>query len=359
MSERRNIVRDERGAVLLVGLFAAVFLFGAAYFVLGIGDAVEHRETMQDAADTGAYASAVLHARAMNLVAMLNLVKLSVAAAVASLLAVIAGASKTIAWIKSTPGGLAALGAALPLLTATHARALADYSSIRGDTEAVLRAADRAQRTLAERLPEIASTQAGQSAAAYGAPVTRGFSAPRPLPIELGKPLGLCQRALPHARPPALAPFDKVAPERARDRARSEAEAALQPSCLGLGVAAMALESGASLGGDRFQLRYFVLGGSPSARGERGIEVATWRKGDPASDGSLAFAQAEYYYDGEGEVAQKAADGLWSLGWRARFRRFRSPDLAAEMAAACRQADDAPCGDVLSATDELAERMAH
>ncbi len=115
---RRALARDERGAVLLVGIFAAVFLFGAAWFVLGTGDAIEHRETMQDAADSGAQSVAVLHARAMNMVALLNLTKLTVAATVTSALAAVVGASKTIAWIKSSPALLAALGAALPLLAA-------------------------------------------------------------------------------------------------------------------------------------------------------------------------------------------------------------------------------------------------
>lgn len=358
MTGHRDIARDQRGSVLLVGLFAAVFLFGAAYFVLGIGDAIHHRETMQDSADTGAYASAVLHARAMNLMALLNMVKVSVAATVASLLAVMIGASKTIAWIKTGPGGVA-LAAALPLLAAVHARNLADYEAIRGDADAVLRASDRAQRTLRERLPEVAAAQAGQAAAAYGWPVTRGFATPRPLPVRLGEPLALCERAVPQARPRTLAAFDEVVPERARQHARGEAENALMPSCLGLGVSAMELEPGTALGGERLQLRYFVLGGPPDERGESGIEVATWRPDkNRTDDGALAFAQAEYYFDGEGEAAQEQAEGLWTLGWRARFRRFRSPDLAGDIGAACRQGN-APCGQAVTATDELAERIAH
>jgi hypothetical protein len=355
-----SLARDERGAVMIVGLFAAMFLFGAAWFVLGVGDAVTHRETMQDAADSGAYFSAVLHARAMNLIALLNLVKLSVAATLTSLLAVIVGASKTIAWINSSPANLAAFGAALPLLTAIHASTLADLQSIRGDADAVLRASDRAQRALVDRLPEVAATQAREAAVAYGSPVSNGFATPRPMPVRLGEPLELCQRAVPPMREPALSAFDNVSPEPARQRARTETDTAMMPSCLGLGVAGMELEEGVQLGGEQLQLRYFSLGGPPVERGEAGVEIATWGRvqQNRSTDGGVAVAQAEYYFDGQGQAAQEQAQGLWELGWRARFRRVRSQDLAGEMTTACSQAT-APCGETGTANTDIAERVAH
>jgi hypothetical protein len=358
---RRTLARDERGAVLLVGIFAAVFLFGAAWFVLGTGDAIEHRETMQDAADSGAQSVAVLHARAMNMVSLLNLSKLTVAATVTSALAAVVGATKTIAWINSSPALLAALGSALPLLAAVEARATADLASMRGDADAVIRAADRAQETLRTRLPELAAAQANRTAVAYGPPVERGSLQPRPLPIRRGEPLELCQRALPLARPPALSRFDQVSPEPARQHARVETEAALLPTCLSLNVAAMELEPNTRLGGERLQLRYFALGAPPPEHGESGIRVATWNRTpeEAAQSGGLAFAQAEYYLDAEGAEAQQLADELYTLGWRARFRRFRPPSIEAEIAAACDQGGAAACGTGASAPAELAARVAH
>jgi hypothetical protein len=352
-----SLRRDERGAVLLVGVFAAVMLFGAAYFVLGVGDSIQHRETMQDSADTGAYTVAVLNARAMNLVVLLNLTKLSVAATVTTLLAVMAGATKTIAFISSL-GPTSPLIAAIPLLTAINTQTLAQYESIRNDADSALRAADRAQLALAERMPEIAAAQASRAVLAYGPPVARGTSIPRPLPIRRGAPTTLCKEAMPLATPPALGAFDEVAPEPAKQHARGETALALMPSCLSLGAAAMELEPGTDLGGERLQNRYYVTGGAAPTRGEKGVEIATWDRGaDQADDGALGFAQAEYYFDGEGAAAQKQADELWTLGWRARFRRFRSPNLTGELASACRASG--PCGAALKSPADLAGKVAH
>lgn len=356
----RDLARDERGTILVAGVFAAAFLFGTVYFVLGVGDAVEHREVMQDAADSGAYTLAVLHARAMNLVALLNMVKLSIAATITSLLAVAIGATKTIAWITASQARLAALGAAIPLLTAVGARAAADQTAIRADTEAVLRAADRAQETLRQRLPEIAEAQAGRAAVAFGPPVEGGAATTQPLPIRRGEPLALCTRALPFAQPQAVKAFDNVQPEPARLKAVAEAEQALLPSCLSLGIAAMELEPNTALGGERLQLRYYVLGGEQSVRGQQGVEVATWgRSRGPIDGGALSFAQAEYYFDGEGAEAQEQANELFTVGWRARFRRFRSPNLAGEVAAACRQSGAARCAENSPPLAEVAESVTH
>jgi hypothetical protein len=352
-----NLRRDERGAVLLVGVVAAVLLFGAAYFVLGVGDSIQHRETMQDSADTGAYTVAVLNARAMNLVVLLNLTKLSVAATVTTLLAVMAGATKTIAFISSL-GPTSPLIAAIPMLTAINTQTLAQYESIRSDADSALRAADRAQLALAQRMPEIAAAQASRAVLAYGPPVQSGTSIPRPLPIRRGQPATLCAKAMPLATPPALGAFDPVAPEPAKQHARGETALALMPSCLSLGAAAMELEPGTDLGGERLQNRYYVTGGPAPTRGENGVEVGTFERGqDQADEGALGFAQAEYYFDGDGAAAQKQADELWTLGWRARFRRFRAPDLAGELSSAC-SASSGPCRAALQSPD-LAQKVAH
>jgi hypothetical protein len=67
-------LRDERGAILVIGLFMAVFLVGALYYMVGIAEAITHRERMQDAADAAAFSGATLHARGMNLIVLINLV---------------------------------------------------------------------------------------------------------------------------------------------------------------------------------------------------------------------------------------------------------------------------------------------
>lgn len=75
MLERlKNLRDDNRGAILMIGCFFAAFLVGALWYVAGVGNAALFRERMQDGADAAAFAAAVVHARGMNIIAMLNLI---------------------------------------------------------------------------------------------------------------------------------------------------------------------------------------------------------------------------------------------------------------------------------------------
>jgi hypothetical protein len=73
MSSARTLKNDASGAVMVFGVFGAVLLVGVLYYLIGVGDAIVHRESLQDAADATAYTGAVYHARGMNLIAMINL----------------------------------------------------------------------------------------------------------------------------------------------------------------------------------------------------------------------------------------------------------------------------------------------
>src|SRR3954452_1963028 len=79
-----GLVDDRRGAILVAAVFMAVFLVGALWYLVGIGDAAIYREKMQDGSDAVAFASAVYHARGMNIIAVFNLI---MAAALAVLIA--------------------------------------------------------------------------------------------------------------------------------------------------------------------------------------------------------------------------------------------------------------------------------
>jgi hypothetical protein len=63
----------------------AAMLTGILWYVIGIGDAIVYRETMQDGADATAYAAAVYHARGMNVIAMLNIIMAAVLAVLVAL----------------------------------------------------------------------------------------------------------------------------------------------------------------------------------------------------------------------------------------------------------------------------------
>ncbi|MFK8002618.1 MAG: TadE/TadG family type IV pilus assembly protein, partial [Polyangiales bacterium] len=71
--ERESLRSDESGAMMVIGLFMAVFLVGMLYYIVGLGDAIAYRERMQDTSDVGSFTAAVVNARGMNLIVMLNM----------------------------------------------------------------------------------------------------------------------------------------------------------------------------------------------------------------------------------------------------------------------------------------------
>jgi hypothetical protein len=99
---------DASGAVMIFGIFAAALLVGVLYYVVGVGDAIVHRESLQDAADATAYAAAVYHARGMNIIAMTNLIMAAVLAVMITLR--LLQLLITIGWIASCVCAIADLG---------------------------------------------------------------------------------------------------------------------------------------------------------------------------------------------------------------------------------------------------------
>ena len=73
MIAAKKLHRDERGAVMLMGLFMALFLIGGTWFLFGIARTLVFRERVQEAADAAAFSSAAIHAKGMNLIAAINL----------------------------------------------------------------------------------------------------------------------------------------------------------------------------------------------------------------------------------------------------------------------------------------------
>lgn len=76
----RELHKDTRGAIMLMGLCMSCFLIGGLWFLIGIGDTIVFRDTMQEAADHAAFTSAVLHAKGMNFISACNLILLAMIA---------------------------------------------------------------------------------------------------------------------------------------------------------------------------------------------------------------------------------------------------------------------------------------
>jgi hypothetical protein len=80
MKRSPGLARDERGAVMLTGLFMAFVLASATWFVFGTAKALVFRERVQETADAAAFSAAVIHAKGMNLIAAINLILFAVTA---------------------------------------------------------------------------------------------------------------------------------------------------------------------------------------------------------------------------------------------------------------------------------------
>ncbi len=73
-----SLLRDEDGAVSLLGILLGMLLVGVLWNVISVGDALLWRENAQDAADAVAMEGAIWHARGMNVLVMLNLIMAAV-----------------------------------------------------------------------------------------------------------------------------------------------------------------------------------------------------------------------------------------------------------------------------------------
>lgn len=342
--QRRSLARDERGGVIVLGLFVAALLVGFLYYVVGIGQAIHHAERAQDAADSGAYSVAVMHARGMNLIALFNIVQCSVVALISALIAVIAACLATIAWICSSRWRLIAYGWTIPFLLLVLAEASMSYEMAEDNAERILQASDRAQEVLKEDLPFVADWVGHKIVTDHYGPTARtGFIYPvTDMPVEEGDIFDLCLRAYPFAYASAWLAFDDVPSSTIRSRARGYAAAMILPACLMQGVAPKRVPSDSKLGGEDFQLHEFVITAPLPTLGESGVKMATWRYDEGAGSvgarrdvlGRVKLAQAEYYYDGWGGLGGNS-EMLWHMDWRARMRRFRLPEHFGSFGAEC------------------------
>ncbi len=70
---------------MVMAVFMAAIVIGCIYYVSGLGAALVAQEQMQDAADATAFSSAVIHARGMNILALINIVLASLLASLVML----------------------------------------------------------------------------------------------------------------------------------------------------------------------------------------------------------------------------------------------------------------------------------
>jgi hypothetical protein len=328
-----SLSTDDRGAILVMGLVAAVFITALLYFLFGVGETIRHHERMNDAADAGAYATGVMHARGMNLVALANMVKLAVVTVQAAYLAMITGAILVIVWILSSKKRWIRYGWVIPFLVMVIARATSSYSGFNSDARQLVRSADDLSDAVRRDLPSIALLKANQTVVSqYHLPVTLMVSAPDltmdlpDTPIQEGSTWDLCRRAFPFQAIMILRASRDIPSSKPRRRFIAWSMAAVIPYCLSMGVEPYEMSNG-DLGSRPFQIGVAVHGEPLPALGERGVVLATYLMDDGASRSiaelrdfvsRFALAQSEYYFNG----VQDENEFLWRMQWRARIRRF-------------------------------------
>ena len=353
------LLDDTSGAVMLFGLFLALFLVGALFMIVSVGDAVLYRRAMQDGTDSGAFAAAVIAAKGMNLHSMLNLAM----AAIAGILLVVRSVEVlleiVIAVLQAMTASIVLAPKAAPLL-AVITPAEVTVERIGDGVEQFVRishdALDVTHHAVQHGYPVLAEARAIDTMVlrgSYDPPVIGGFVVPvlgpmlpsgRPgLPVEEVDVGILCDRAanaigdgisnVQTKVPRWLMRFLGGAVERALrlGKRRTCAEEVVE-SPRGV-LSSRADDSRVWLGHEEFQYRAFGIGQDVFegawATGEHGLGLAAGgrptEKGPSAplrQMGRFAFSQSEFYYD----VDSNKAEWLWRARWRARLRRFRIPD---------------------------------
>jgi hypothetical protein len=321
-----------------MGVFMAVLMVAFIHYVKGIGDAIVFRERMQDAADSAAFAAATVHARGMNLVALINI-------ATVGTLATVAATRLMYSYLAPATALLAALQAPgqKPGIDAAGAAGLARYESLERPLFRILSAGHTAASAIATAIPLAAEERAmGVAAGAFQPAVEGAFAYPRfraRLPVEDSTVDELAVRAGPPSVPLAIAPFRPfpVATGFASARPGEVAASAVAQTRAMIGeevtpenaliMVPQRLSGSAVLGGERLQLRVVVGGHFDFALSERGVDLASWGQTEEVGQNQkrlmalsrISMAQAEYYHAGSGG----RDEWLWSQSWRARLRRVR------------------------------------
>jgi hypothetical protein len=342
--------------MMLLSLFMALFLIGTLYYILGVGDAVIYRRIMQDSADAGAHAAAVMGAKGMNLHVLLNVVM----AITAGILLVLRSVEVLLELILAVLYGLAATlifaPKAVPLigvLTPVESTVEGVGDTVEQFVRVAHDALDTAHHAVQHGYPLLAQARAVDAMAfqeAYDPPVAGGFVVPllgprlpkggRGLPVEKDDIGTLCDRAA-DGLGNKLSNVSSKVPRwllkflggvvgkalRLGKRRTCTDDVVESPRRV---IASRADGSLVWLGHEEFQYRAYDIGRSAHENhwqhGEQGIRIAQGGNDDGRNAthdahvvGRIGFAQAEYYFNGR----EHKSEWLWKQRWRARLRRFR------------------------------------
>jgi hypothetical protein len=362
---RPQLAREERGAVLVSGLFTSAFLVGLAHVVVGVAVSLHHRNVFQDAADAGAHGMAVMSARAMNLIALMNLLKAALAAVMVPLLASITAAQIMLA---KAAAKLSHHTVAALLVILALAQAL--YKGIERPAEVILDAAQDAQDYLRDELPFVAEAKATALAAVSlgeGAPSGDSFAWPlRSLPTEGQPPASVCKRLILSSAFGYIKMVSLGVPHHDRDFFERLADGFAKLDCLKLTRQQQLLREDAEQGDEPFQQRFFNALPPLPGWTDRGARTATWLEDEDGGRvrrlrdvmSRMMFAESESYFAGPGVTS---GEMMWLMKWQPRLRRFRFPSgELGSFAAQCARTSAAPvCAELARLYGSLGGAVVH
>jgi hypothetical protein len=347
--ERRALAKDQRGAIMVMGVFMAVLLVGALHYVMGLGETILYREQMQDAADSGAFVAAVMHARGMNLIALLNMVMASVIAVLVAMkliqvvLGIAAGVATAICAACVVGAGCWACPIA-PILWDAYAEWTAIVEEVEPIIHRIVAAIDYAQTGIKWAMPAAAQWKVVETGTTtYNQPTNLGVMWPllEALPVEQDDSDLLCRKAGEQVGRLIVSPLSAIPGMDAFGYLVGDMIGSITATfssffCGESRDKADRVKEGVELGGDELQLRAFMTGDPPFDQAEEGVTIATWGH-DEGPEGvvsgmrnlaKVSFAQAEFYYDDQDDGSEEdREEWMWHMNWRARLRRFEAPGL--------------------------------
>ena len=361
----KALLDDRRGAILVMGMVMAVWLVGMLWMLIGIGDAAIQRERLQDGADAASFASAVYHARGMNVIAMINLVMAAILSVLAAL-KVSELLNQIYLGIVTANCACVPFGCPFDCPWILPSSMLADDLSTRIQameqlTDATLTTLSAKQKMIAMLVPYQGKARAEDVLKDYKPFVDDGTAVSISmipggkrlgLPVQEDKHSKLCEKArevilevvlnplIAYALPPAPSGAFFIVAGMAPGAVYYITSTLCEDSDSN-GKTPKKVFEDAKNGNKFFQVYAFtfndddhykradygteILGGGPgSAKAQEGIAAAQARS-KPFELQNIGMAEAEFYYDESGDWDGMKDDAMWNMRWRARLRRYRDP----------------------------------
>ncbi len=354
---KTDLRRDDRGAVLLIGMFSAPLLVGAIYYVVSIAEAIHQREALQVAADAGAMATVVVEARAMNAIAVINWLMVAITTVTIPTRALL----PAYALVASLPCADPCSCKIVMDAKRAHKELKQRSDRLEERAKTLLEALDQAQKSLAKDGPEAGEESARKNMQSRTQELPSGASmdihgsslSPQScrygLPVEDDKFEQVCKRAKPwvdeFAFRIAKETLDSIGQCKSGALALAIASSDLQnptgrvckekknAPCSGSGPHPKKVFKDAKNGNDWMQV-WSEVKGTLDDRGRKGVEFGAPQAEpgkDPKSDFGLGFAQAEIFFDCSGGWSSCNGNdekAMWDTKWRARMRRVHKPEIS-------------------------------